>query len=80
MNTFKLTVASPDGNKFSGEVYKLDLRGVEGDFAIMAGHVPFVTSVIKCPCYIWLEDGTKLEGETEGGLLTVDKGEVTFLS
>lgn len=80
MNTFKLTVASPDGNKFSGEIYKLDLRGVEGDFAIMAGHIPFVTSVVKCTCVIWTDDDTKLTAEAEGGLLTVDKGEVTFLS
>ena len=80
MNTFKLTVASPDGNKFLGEVVKLDLRGVEGDFAIMAGHIPFVTSVVKCPCVIWLEDGTQLTAETDGGLLTVDKDAVTFLS
>ena len=35
MNTFKLTVASPDGNKFCGEVVKLDVRGTEGELAIM---------------------------------------------
>ena len=50
MNTFHLTVASPDGNKFDGEVYKLDVRGVEGELAIMAGHIPFITSVGK----LWL--------------------------
>ena len=53
---------------------------MEGDFAIMAGHIPFVTSVVKCQCVIHLEDDTLLTAETEGGLLTVDKGEVTFLS
>ncbi len=80
MNTFKLTVASPDGNKFSGEVVKLDVRGTEGELAVMAGHIPFVTSVVDCPCTIWLEDGTKKTARTDGGLLSVDTDSVTLLS
>ena len=28
MNTFKLTVASPDGNKFCGDIVKLDVRAI----------------------------------------------------
>ena len=80
MNTFKLTVASPDGNKFSGLAEKLDVRGVEGDLAVMAGHIPFVTSVVACPCVITLEDGTKKTAHMDGGLLTVDTDAVTLLS
>lgn len=59
MSTFKLTVASPDGNKFCDEITKLDVRGTEGELAVMAGHISFVTSVVKCPCTLWFEDGTK---------------------
>ena len=55
MSTFHLTVSSPDGNKFDGEVFKFDVRGVEGELAIMAGHIPFITSVIKAPCTVWLD-------------------------
>ena len=80
MNTFKLIISSPDGNIFDGECIKLDLRGVMGDFAIMAGHIPFVTSLVKCPCAIWLEDGTKRTAATDGGLLTVGEDCVTLLS
>lgn len=80
MNTFKLTVASPDGNKFSGECVKLDVRGTEGELAIMAGHVPFVTSVVKCSCAVWLDEDTKKTAVTDGGLLTVGTDSVTFLS
>ena len=80
MNTFKLTVASPDGNKFSGECVKLDVRGVEGELAIMAGHIPFVTSVVKSACAVWIDDNTKKTAVTDGGLLTVGKDSVTFLS
>ena len=49
MNTFRLIVSSPDGNLFDGDAVMLTLRGVEGDLAIMAGHVPFLTSVVSCP-------------------------------
>ncbi len=80
MNTFKLTVASPDGNKFCGEVIKLDVRGTEGELAIMAGHIPFVTSLVKCPCVIHLEDGSKKTAMTDGGLLSVGPDAVTLLS
>lgn len=37
MNTFRLTISSPDGNIFQGEAVKLSVRGIEGDLAVMAG-------------------------------------------
>ncbi len=80
MNTFKLTISSPDGNKFCGEIVKLDVRGTEGELAVMAGHIPFVTSVVESPCVIWLEDGSKKIATTNGGLLSVDSDSVTLLS
>ncbi len=80
MNTFKLTVASPDGNKFCGDAVKIQLRGTEGELAIMAGHIPFVTSVVQCLCEIWLEDGTSMTATTDGGLLSVGAHSVVLLS
>lgn len=80
MNTFKLTVASPDGNKFCGDIVKLDVRGTEGELAIMAGHIPFTTSVMKAPCAVWLDENTKKTASIDGGLLTVGTDSVTLLS
>ena len=80
MSTFHLTVSSPDGNKFDGEVFKFDIRGVEGELAIMAGHIPFVTSVVKAPCTVWLNEDKKKTAVSDGGLLTVDTDRVTFIS
>lgn len=80
MNTFHLTVSSPDGNRFDGEVVKLDVRGVEGELAVMAGHVPFVTAVVNAPCAIWTDEETKREAVCDGGILTVDSDRVTLLS
>ena len=80
MNKFKLTVASPDGNKFSGEIVKLDVRGTEGELAVMAGHIPFVTSIVSGTCAVWLDETNKKTATTNGGLLTVGKDEVTLLA
>ncbi len=80
MNTFKLTVTSPDGNQFQGEAYKLDVRGTEGELAIMAGHIPYVTSLVKCSCVIWLSETEKKNATTDGGVLTVNADNVTLLS
>ena len=46
MSTYPLLISSPDGDLFRGEAEMLILRGTEGDLAIMAGHVPFVTGVV----------------------------------
>ena len=80
MNRFKLNVASPDGSIFSGDVFKLDVRGTEGELAVMAGHIPFVTGVVPGACAVWTDENTKKTATTKGGLLTVSNDEVTFLA
>ena len=80
MNTFKLIVSSPDGNIFEGEVEKLDLRGVEGELAIMAGHIPFITSVVSAPVTIHISEDVVKTATLDGGLLTVAKDGVTLLA
>lgn len=79
MNTFLLVISSPDGNRFEGEATGLYLRGSEGDLAVLAGHIPFVTSVLPCDCKITTEEDEKI-GHTEGGILTVSEDRVTLLS
>lgn len=79
MNTFPLTVSTPDGDAFRQDAVKLCLRGTEGDLAVLAGHVPFVTSIQPGPCKIELPDGSLVTGRTDGGLLTVSREFVTLL-
>ena len=80
MKTYKLTVATPNGNVFEDEVVMLTVRGVAGELAVMAGHIPFVTSVVQGACAVWTDENTKKTATTKGGLLTVDKDAVTFLA
>ena len=80
MSTFGLTISSPDGNIFKGEAIKLSVRGSEGELAVMAGHIPFITAVKDCDCRIELPDGSEKKGHTTGGLLNVSKDNVILLS
>ena len=80
MRTYKLIVSSPDGNVFEGEVINTFLRGANGDLAIMAGHIPFVTSVKKCECKVEFADETVRTAEVDGGILSVSTDSVTLLS
>ena len=80
MSTFSLIISSPDGNLYSGEAEKLILRGTEGDLAVMAGHVPFVTAVKKGRCVVEDGEGGRREGLSEAGLRTVDREKTTVLT
>lgn len=80
MNTFPLTISSPNGSLFNGEITKLSLRGAEGDLAVMAGHIPFITSVQPCDFHLELEDGSVKRGHTDGGILSVSADTVFFLT
>ena len=80
MNTFKLIISSPDGNIFEDEIVKVSMRGSEGDFAILAGHIPFITSVKAGECRVEMSDGEEKTGESDGGILSVASDAVTFLS
>ena len=80
MNTYKLKISSPDGHLFDGEAVGLYLRGADGELAVLAGHIPFITSVQPCTCKVVLDDDTIKEATTKGGLLCVSKEGVTLLS
>ena len=80
MKTFLLNISSPDGDLFRGQAQMLILRGTEGDLAVMAGHVPFVTAVVRSRCVVITAEGERKEGVIEEGLLTVDAEKVTVLT
>ena len=80
MSTFSLIISSPDGDLFRGDAEMLILRGADGDLAILAGHIPFVTAVVKSNCVVETAEGERKEGVIEEGLLTVDAEKVTVLT
>ena len=79
MSEYHLTISTPDGNAFDGQVEMLTLRGCEGDLAVLAGHAPFVTSVVPCKCTVVFSDDTERTADISGGLLTVCKDKTILL-
>ena len=45
MATFHFDLVSPERLLISGEVEQVDVPGAEGDFGVLAGHAPFVTTL-----------------------------------
>ena len=80
MKTFPLIISSPDGDLFRGDAGMLILRGTEGDLAIMAGRVPFVTAVVRGDCVVVTDTEERKEGVIEDGLMTVDADKTTVLT
>lgn len=80
MKTFLLKITSPEGDLFCENVFSISVRGTEGDLAIMAGHIPFVTYVKPCECKIELEDGEEKVGGLEGGVLVVSAEKTILLT
>ena len=79
MNTYKLIVSTPDGNVFEDEAVALVVRGTEGELAVLAGHIPFITAVKPCKCKITLADESEKTATIGGGILTVQGNKTTLL-
>ena len=45
MATFHFDLVSPEKLLISGEVEQVDVPGAEGDFGVLAGHAPMVTTL-----------------------------------
>jgi F-type H+-transporting ATPase subunit epsilon len=43
--SLELTIVTPEGQAFHGEVESVVLPGAEGDFGVLAGHEPFLSSL-----------------------------------
>ena len=79
MSTYRLKISTPDGLRFDGEAERLVVRGALGDLAILAGHVPMMTTIRSGECRVVAEDGQVTSGKTGGGILTVGKEKVIAL-
>ncbi len=71
MKTFKLQIAVPDGLIYDGEAVQLSVRGIGGELAVLAGHIPFVTALADGDSRVYLPDGSIKEGHSCGGMLVV---------
>ena len=80
MKNYHLIISTPEGNIFDGDAAMLTVRGSEGDLAVLAGHIPFITAVKKCEGGIVFADNTEKRAKIGGGILTVNENVTTLLT
>lgn len=78
--TFRLKIISPTGVFYDGDVERFVVRGTEGEFAILAKHTPFTTTLALGTFHILSGDGKKKLGTLLGGLATVNAHETIILT
>ena len=80
MATFHFDLVSPEKLLFSSEVTQVDIPGAEGDFGVLAGHAPIVTSVRPGILVIYGEAGEQLRIVVNGGFAEVAPQGLTVLA
>src|SRR5438034_6152153 len=80
MATFHFDLVSPEKLLFSSEVSQVDLPGTEGDFGVLAGHAPIVTTVRPGVLVIHGEAGEQLRIVVNGGFAEVGPRGLTVLA
>ncbi|MBR4016525.1 MAG: ATP synthase F1 subunit epsilon [Oscillospiraceae bacterium] len=78
MNTFPLTIVTPDGLQFEGQVLELIVRTTTGDLGIMAGHMNCVAPLGMGLATVVTESG-KRHAACIGGMVSVLKGSVKLV-
>lgn len=79
MATFHFELVSPERQLFSGAVEQVVVPGSEGDFGILAGHSPFV-STLRPGILTIHADGQPKRLYVRGGFAEVSSGGLTVLA
>ena len=78
MNTFALTIVTPDGIQFDGQAEELVVRTTSGDLGILAGHIDCVAPLGMGLATV-VTDGQKRYGACIGGMVSVLNGQVKLV-
>ena len=78
-NNFNLKIITPDGVFYDGKAYELCLMTVDGELAVLAGHIPYLTAVGMGECRVYeAPDAPPRRAACCGGMLTVSKEQVVL--
>jgi F-type H+-transporting ATPase subunit epsilon len=79
MATLHFDLVSPEKLLFSGEVDQVDVPGAEGDFGVLAGHAPLISSLRPGIMTIYRQGGA-LKMVVNGGFAEINLAGLTVLS
>lgn len=80
MAKLHFSLVSPERELFSGEVDQVDAPGAEGDFGVLEGHEPFMTTLRAGSVTVYLDRGAKRMFRIEGGFADVTPESFTLLA
>ena len=79
MTKFAFSLVTPQRELVSEEVDRVDAPGSEGDFGVLAGHAPFMTTLKEGRVKVYDDDDT-LTFEVRGGFADVTPEGLTILA
>ena len=79
MATFHFDLVAPEKLLFSGDVSQVDLPGSEGDFGVLAGHAPIVTT-LRPGILVIHHEGGALRVVVNGGFAEVSPSGLNVLA
>src|SRR5437016_989171 len=79
MATFQFELVSPEKLLFSGLVDQVDVPGSEGDFGVLAGHAPLMTT-LRPGILVLHREGGALKVVVNGGFAEVNPQGLTVLA
>src|SRR5439155_13250980 len=79
MATFHFDLVSPEKLLFSGPVDQVDVPGSEGDFGVLAGHAPLMTT-LRPGILVLHREGGALKVVVNGGFAEVNPDGLTVLA
>ena len=74
-----VAVVSPEEVLFEGEATQLITRTTDGEIAFLAGHAPFLGTLVECDTRVYLPDGSVRSFEIPGGFVEVSRDTVSVL-
>ena len=80
MRSYPLKITTPAGVVYEGSAVQLSVCAIDGELAVLAGHIPMVTALKSGECRVYFEDGTVKKADCVSGLLSVKKDSVSLLS
>jgi F-type H+-transporting ATPase subunit epsilon len=74
-----VAIVSPEEVLFEGEATQLVTRTTDGEIAFLAGHAPFLGTLVECETRVYLPDGNVRPFQISGGFVEVSHDTVSVL-
>ena len=80
MTGFRLSILTPDREWFAGTVEAVTAPGQDGEFGVLAKHIPMIAGLKPGPVRVRAPEGRELWFAVDGGVLGVDASGVRILT